>query len=149
MKAIRKNWDVAKTVPTNFMKSKNKLKWYERRSFGKATRNSNVFNRCNLCPLSRGNSTYLDWLVRCLGLMGQINELVLIERKDLPCGPFGLEKPKDPILEYLAVMKLVKNQRAYFVFSWPTGSGKNLAGQVNSKCYWSKFCSYVFRWGEG
>ena len=53
--------------------------------------------------------TYLDWLVS-LPWSNRTNKRISIDRaeKILNADHYGLEKPKDRILEYLSVMKLVK-----------------------------------------
>ncbi len=75
--------------------------------------------------------TYLDWLVS-LPWSNRTNKRISINRAEtiLNADHYGLEKPKDRILEYLAVMKLVKKIKGPILcLVGPPGVGKTSLGK--------------------
>ena len=75
--------------------------------------------------------TYLDWLVS-LPWSIRTNKRISIARSEkiLDADHYGLEKPKDRILEYLAVMKLVKKIKGPILcLVGPPGVGKTSLGK--------------------
>ena len=77
-------------------------------------------------PESTVSRTYLDWLVSLPWTVETKDEIDLIKaKKILDEDHFGLTKPKDRVLEYLAVCKLTEKLRGPILcFVGPPGVGK-------------------------
>ena len=79
---------------------------------------------------------YIDWLVSMP--WGTRSEDILdmkTAQEELDKDHFGLEKPKERILEYIAVLNLVKSIKSQILcFVGPPGTGKNLPRQVDRQC---------------
>jgi ATP-dependent Lon protease len=69
---------------------------------------------------------YVDWIISMpWGTFSQDNLDIELAEQELDKDHFGLEKPKDRILEYIAVLNLVKSIRSQILcFVGPPGTGK-------------------------
>jgi ATP-dependent Lon protease len=69
---------------------------------------------------------YIDWLISLpWGMLSEDNLNIKMVEIELDKDHFGLEKPKDRILEYIAVLNLVKQIKSQILcFVGPPGTGK-------------------------
>ncbi|MDR1546247.1 MAG: endopeptidase La [Deltaproteobacteria bacterium] len=88
--------------------------------------------------------TYLDWIVELPWATSTRDHLDLAEAKRiLDAEHYDLEKVKDRILEYLAVMKLNHRQKGPIIcFLGPPGVGKTSLGQSIAKAMGRKFVRF-------
>ncbi len=94
-----------------------------------------------MSPESTVVRNYLDWLLS-LPWKKKTKDNLDIEaaRKILDEDHYGLEKPKDRILEYLAVLKLAKKIRGTILcFCGPPGTGKTSLGKSVARALGRKF----------
>ena len=92
--------------------------------------------------------TYLDWLVAMPWQIKTEDKLNIREvKKILEEDHWGLKKPKERILEYLAVCKLNKKIKGpNFMLCRATRYRKNLICKINRPCNWKKFCKNFYGW---
>jgi ATP-dependent Lon protease len=85
--------------------------------------------------------TYLDWLADLPWSVSTRDHLDLVQaKKILDADHYNLQKVKDRILEYLAVMKLSHRQKGPIIcFLGPPGVGKTSLGQSIAKAMGRKF----------
>ncbi len=84
---------------------------------------------------------YLDWLVAIPWFKKTEDNLdINTAQSILDEDHYGLEKPKERILEYLAVMKLVERMRGQIIcFAGPPGTGKTSLGRSIARALGRKF----------
>ncbi|MDR0548416.1 MAG: endopeptidase La [Deltaproteobacteria bacterium] len=88
--------------------------------------------------------SYLDWIVELPWSVTTRDRLDLREaKKVLDADHYNLQKVKDRILEYLAVMKLNRRQKGPIIcFLGPPGVGKTSLGQSIAKAMGRKFVRF-------
>ncbi|MDR1487339.1 MAG: LON peptidase substrate-binding domain-containing protein, partial [Deltaproteobacteria bacterium] len=88
--------------------------------------------------------TYLDWIVELPWAVATRDHLDLVAaKKVLDADHYDLQKVKDRILEYLAVMKLNNRQKGPIIcFLGPPGVGKTSLGQSIAKAMGRKFVRF-------
>jgi ATP-dependent proteinase. Serine peptidase. MEROPS family S16 len=88
---------------------------------------------------------YLDWLLALPWSVETRDRLDLkVAEKYLEEDHYGLEKPKERILEYLAIRKLAKkNEGAYSMPGGPSRGGQNLARKISRPVPGAKVYPYV------
>ena len=94
-----------------------------------------------LSPEATVSRTYIEWLTDLPWgkLTKDRNDLVRAQ-KILDADHFGLDKPKERIIEYLAVHKLVKEMRGPILcFVGPPGVGKTSLARSIARCLRRKF----------
>ncbi len=87
------------------------------------------------------SSTYLDWITTLPWTEKSIDEIEIKKaRAVLDNDHYGLEKPKQRILEYLSVRKLKKDSKGPILcFSGPPGTGKTSLGKSIARALGRKF----------
>ncbi|MDR0882361.1 MAG: endopeptidase La, partial [Candidatus Adiutrix sp.] len=88
--------------------------------------------------------TYLDWILDLPWSISTRDHLDLVEaKKVLDTDHYNLEKVKDRILEYLAVLKLHKKQKGPIIcFVGPPGVGKTSLGQSIARAMGRNFVRF-------
>ncbi len=95
----------------------------------------------SMSPESTVVRNYLDWLISLPWKKRTRDNLDIKKAKAiLDADHYGLEKPKERILEYLAVLKMTKkNKGPILCFSGPPGTGKTSLGRSVAHALGKKF----------
>ncbi len=129
MKAIQKELHQKDDLARDVDELKKKVKQARMSSEAEAAAEKELQRLSRMAPFSPESTvsrTYLDWLT-ALPWSAVTKDVIDIEaaRKVLEADHFGLKKPKDRVLEYLAVAKLTQRLRGPILcFVGPPGVGK-------------------------
>jgi len=129
MKAIQKELHQKDDFSKEIDELKKRIKAAKMSKEAEAAAEKELARLSKMMPFSPESTvcrTYLDWLVSLPWNVETKDEIDLAAaRKILDEDHFGLKKPKDRVLEYLAVCKLTKNLRGPILcFVGPPGVGK-------------------------
>ena len=126
----------------NELKLKIKRSGMPKEAFMKAMEELDKLKRMHtMSPESTVVRNYLDWLISLPWKKRTRDNLDIKKAKAiLDADHYGLEKPKERILEYLAVLKMTKkNKGPILCFSGPPGTGKTSLGRSVARALGRKF----------
>ncbi|MDQ7772778.1 MAG: endopeptidase La [Elusimicrobiales bacterium] len=144
MKAIQKELHQKDDLSKEVDELKKKVKQVRMSKEAEAAAEKELQRLSRMAPFSPESTvsrTYLDWLTS-LPWSVETKDVIDIEaaRKVLESDHFGLKKPKDRVLEYLAVAKLTRHLRGPILcFVGPPGVGKTSIARSIASAMGRKF----------
>ncbi len=144
MKAIQKELHQKDDLAKEVDELKKKVKQAKMSKEAEAAAEKELQRLSRMAPFSPESTvsrTYLDWLT-ALPWSAETKDVIDIEaaRKVLEADHFGLKKPKDRVLEYLAVAKLTQHLRGPILcFVGPPGVGKTSIARSIASAMGRKF----------
>jgi ATP-dependent Lon protease len=144
MKAIQKELHQKDDLAKEVDELKKKVKQVRMSKEAEAAAEKELQRLSRMAPFSPESTvsrTYLDWLT-ALPWSVETRDVIDIEaaRKVLESDHFGLKKPKDRVLEYLAVAKLTQHLRGPILcFVGPPGVGKTSIARSIASAMGRKF----------
>ncbi|HNT98750.1 MAG TPA: endopeptidase La, partial [Elusimicrobiales bacterium] len=144
MKAIQKELHQKDDLAKEVDELKKKVKQAKMSKEAEAAAEKELQRLSRMAPFSPESTvsrTYLDWLTALPWSM-ETKDVIDIEaaRKVLEADHFGLKKPKDRVLEYLAVAKLTQHLRGPILcFVGPPGVGKTSIARSIASAMGRKF----------